>query len=179
MWSVHRDHKKLDRAGQASGQDFRCIPHDTLVDHVSFDLTRNNYCSAAGSVWVRRGCITMGGPFSSQSADLHCVWGAYSNRNMFGDLGQLIISDSGYPYWVGEWTIALCQFRDNILMAIDASKKAVYSCWLHDGLNTPCWTNHRGFQSMRPTVALSLCPTVNRSRIGRHIGRYDLVLCIV
>ena len=65
----------------------------------------------------------MGGPFSSQSADLHCVWGAYRHRSIFRELGQLIICESGYPYWVGEWTIALCPFRDNILIATNASKK--------------------------------------------------------
>ena len=59
-------------------------------------------------MWVRVGCIPTGGPFSSQSADLHSVWCAYKNRGKFRDLGQLIVSESGYPYWIGEWTIALC-----------------------------------------------------------------------
>ena len=42
---------------------------------------------------------------------------------MTGGLGQLIILESRYPLLGGEWTIALCQFRDNILMATDASEK--------------------------------------------------------
>ena len=62
----------------------------------------------------------MGGPFNSQSADLHCVWSAYSNRHLCRELGQLILSELGYPHWMGEWTIALCQLRDNVLMATDA-----------------------------------------------------------
>ena len=82
MWCVHYDHKKLDRAGQASGQGFCCIAHDTLLDQVSFDLMRNNYCAAAGSARVLRGCIPMGGPFSSQSADLHCVWGRTEQKHV-------------------------------------------------------------------------------------------------
>ena len=59
----------------------------------------------------------MGGPFSSQSADLHCVWSSYVQRHAFRSLGQLIVSVARYPYWVGRWTLALCHFRDHILLA--------------------------------------------------------------
>ena len=66
----------------------------------------------------------MGGPFSAQAADLHCVWTAYQHRGLFRQLGDLKVSESGFVYWVGKHTVAMCQFRDNILVATDAPQEA-------------------------------------------------------
>ena len=76
-WSIHKDHRRLDRAGKVCAQRFRYVTHDDLIRLVEFDLTSNNHCTAAEQVWERDGCIPMGGPFSAQAADLHCVWCAY------------------------------------------------------------------------------------------------------
>ena len=64
----------------------------------------------------------MGGSFSAQSADLHSVWGAYKRRNRFRQLGALHVSPEGFVHWVGRWTIALIQFRANVLLATDAPR---------------------------------------------------------
>ena len=85
LWSMHRDHKKLDRAGQASAQGFRIIPHEALMSHVSFDLMQNNYYAAGGSVWVRSGCIPMGG-HSAPKALTCAVCGAHMFTGMHSNL---------------------------------------------------------------------------------------------
>ena len=90
------------------------------ASYVSFELQVNNKCWSVGKVWGRDQCIPMGGSFSAQSADLHCVWSGYTGRSIFRRLGALNISAEGYVFWVGTWTIALCQFRDNVLLATDA-----------------------------------------------------------
>ena len=61
----------------------------------------------------------MRGSFSAQSADLHSIWASYKGRQAFRILGTLHVSQEGYIFWTGQWKIALCQFRDNILMASD------------------------------------------------------------
>ena len=59
----------------------------------------------------------MGSPFSAQAAHLHSLWCVFQKSNLFRQLGTLIVSETGFPYWVGEHTVALVQFRDNTLMA--------------------------------------------------------------
>ena len=121
MWSVHHSTAGLDRAGMGTSKSFRYISHDRLSSYVSFELQVNNKCWSVGKVWSRDQCIPMGGSFSAQSADLHCVWSGYTGRSIFRRLGALNIAPEGYVFWVGTWTIALCQFRDNVLLATDAS----------------------------------------------------------
>ena len=120
MWSVSKVNKKLDRASRATSRVFEFMPHSQFVDLVTFDLEESNQCRAAGTLWVRRGCILMGGPCSAQAADLHSLWRAYQKRQLFRKLGSLIVSKAGFPYWVGKHTVAMVQFRDNILLATDA-----------------------------------------------------------
>ena len=123
VWSIHRESKRLDRAGQANSGKFWFLTNDELIKKVKFELRHNNYVQSTGSIrgiyiWRRTGCIPMGGSFSAQSADLHCQWQVYKHRGKFRDLGQLRISDSGFVYWEAQWgNVTLCQFRDNILMA--------------------------------------------------------------
>ena len=63
---------------------------------------------------------TMGGPFSAQGADIHSVWRVYQHRGLFRRLGTLTVSPEGFPLWDGQWgRVAMCQFRDNILVATD------------------------------------------------------------
>ena len=118
VWSVHRESKRLDRAGQGKSSKFWYITQQRLMDTIEFELVNNNYVVAGGDVWQRPGCIPMGGSFSPQSADLHCQWGVYKHRHLFRRLGQLHIGDSGFAYWDTPWgVLSLCQFRDNVLMA--------------------------------------------------------------
>ena len=65
----------------------------------------------------------------------------YTGRHKFRDLGDLRISDEGFPYWVSpQGNIALCQFEDNIRIAtsfpyspqarvVDRVCKILESCW--------------------------------------------------
>ena len=62
----------------------------------------------------------MGGWFSAQSTDLHSIWSAYTHRQLFRALGLLHLTTEGFPYWRGQFTRALCQFRDNIVLGTDA-----------------------------------------------------------
>ena len=62
----------------------------------------------------------MRGPFSAQGVDLHSIWQAYVYRSKFRQLGDLTVSAKGFPLWEGKYgKVAMCQFRDNILVAID------------------------------------------------------------
>ena len=57
----------------------------------------------------------MGGLFSAQAADLHSLCGVYRRRHRFRALGEL---HESFPSWVNErGLVALCRFRDNILIA--------------------------------------------------------------
>ena len=59
----------------------------------------------------------MGGSFSAQAANLQSLWGVYSNKHLFCQLGTLHISKSGFPFWeTPHGIIPLCRFRDNILV---------------------------------------------------------------
>ena len=120
VWSVNHTHKRLDRAGKANAKGFKWITHEELTNLVLFELEQNNRCQASGQVWCRDLCIPMSGSFSAQSADLHSIWSAYTHRQLFRALGQLHLTTEGFPYWRGQFTTALCQFRDNIVLGADA-----------------------------------------------------------
>ena len=77
-WSIHRDSKKLDRAGRGASGKFWYIDHRQLSDKIKLEVQNNNYALAAGKFWQRTGCIPMGGSFSAQVADLHCQ-GAFTH----------------------------------------------------------------------------------------------------
>ena len=62
----------------------------------------------------------MGWIFSAQCADLHSVWAAYKKCNAFRRLSALKVSQEGFIYWEGCWTVVLGQFRDNVLLATNA-----------------------------------------------------------
>ena len=118
--SVHHMHSTLDRAGKASAYGFRYITHGQLCSIVQHELSKSNACWAAGNVWVRTNCIPMGGPFSAQGADVHSLWQLYQHRHLLRSLGSLTVSLQGFPLWEGRWgRVAMCQFRDNILLATD------------------------------------------------------------
>ena len=97
-WSVHKDTKRLDRAGRGNSTKFWYFEHQDLSAKIEFELKHNNYVQAAGNVWKRPGCISMGGSFSARSADLHCQWEVYQHRHLFRDLGTLQITASGFVY---------------------------------------------------------------------------------
>uniref|UniRef100_A0A7S4CXX8 Uncharacterized protein n=1 Tax=Eutreptiella gymnastica TaxID=73025 RepID=A0A7S4CXX8_9EUGL len=93
--------------------------HEQLCSIVGHKLKNNNAYWAAGRVWVRTNCIPMGGPFSAQGADIHSLWQAYQHRGHFRQIGTLTVSHEGFPMWEGRWgREAMCQFQDNILIAI-------------------------------------------------------------
>ena len=73
-WSIHKENRPLDRAGQAKNSTFHFITMDQFFSPVEFSLTCDNVVPAAGEPWRRVGAIPMGGPFSAQPADLHCIW---------------------------------------------------------------------------------------------------------
>ena len=167
-WSVHKDSKKLDRAGKGASRKFWYVDHTELAKQINFELQNNNFVWAVGSVWQRTGCIPMGGSFSAQSADLHCQWGVYQHRNLFRGLGELRVTDSGFIYWDTPWgALTLCQFRDNILLAtsfpdspsirvVQRVCDILQRCWSLRVL-CPCddQCTHRCLQ--RSTVAMGFC----------------------
>ena len=120
-WSVHHTLSALDRPGMGTNKQFWYLTHDELTRYVSFELQKNNKCWSVGQLWRRDKCIPMGGSFSAQSADLHSIWGAYNGRQGFRRLGALNISPEGYVHWTGRWQVAMCQFRNNILVASNAN----------------------------------------------------------
>ena len=123
-WSVHHAHTKMDTAGKVASGSFHYISHDDLIKIVSHELRHNNGCYSTGSLWARTNCIPMGGPFSSQGADLHSVWAAYTGRGKFRSVGRLEVTTKGWPLWHGSWgRTSMCHFRDTILLATDASPK--------------------------------------------------------
>ena len=68
--------------------------------------------------------MPMGGLFSAEGADLHSIWNAYVHTNLFRWLGNRTVSP-GIPMWeVPYGRVALCQFRDNILVATDGPRDA-------------------------------------------------------
>ena len=141
MWSVHKESKRLDRARRGNSTKFWYVTHEAMTDTIMFEMHHNNYIKAAGGLWRRDECIPMGGSFFAQAADLHSLWGVYTGRHKFSDLGDLHISDEGFPYLVSQrGNIALCQFRDNIPIAtsfldspqarvVDRVCKILESCW--------------------------------------------------
>ena len=113
-------HSALDRAGKATVAGFKYITHQQLTAIVRHELSKSNVCWAAGTVWVRTNCIPMGGPFSAQGANIHSVQRVYQHRGLFRQPGALTVSPEGFPLWEGRWgRVAMCQFRDNILIATD------------------------------------------------------------
>ena len=65
VWSVHHTHSRLDRAGKAASHGFRYVSHEALSGIVTQELTENNGCFGAGSIWKRTNCIPMSGAFSA------------------------------------------------------------------------------------------------------------------
>ena len=115
---ISHDSKKLDRAGRANSTKLWFITHTQMTDTIQFEMENNNFIWAAGNLWSRQGCIPMGGSFSVQATDLHSLWSVYTSRHLFYTLGQLSVSPEGFPCWRNpHGTVALCQFRDNILIA--------------------------------------------------------------
>ena len=118
IWSIHRDNKRLDRAGQGTSSRFTYLSHVELENLVYFSLLTDTYAQASGKIWARTGAIPMGGPFSAQSADLRLVWGAKKRIDLMRRIGTLTFSPRGHPLWttVRGNTLSLAQFRDNILV---------------------------------------------------------------
>ena len=117
VWSIQREHKQLDRAGQGAPGKVWYLNHDQLEEVLRFEMIDNIYLRACGKVWGRTHCIPMGGSFSAQSADLHSCWGAYKGRRLLRSLGELCFTELGFPFWRStEGVMTKCQFRDNILL---------------------------------------------------------------
>ena len=60
-----------------------------------------------------------GGPFSAQSADLHCVWMCKKLVSSLRDMGDMAVTDTGIVQWTlrtGD-IVALQQFHDNLMVA--------------------------------------------------------------
>ena len=98
VWSVHKDTKRLDRAGKGNSSKFWYLTHERMTNTIMFEMNHNNVVRAAGQLWTRKGCIPMGGSFSAQATDLHSLWGVYKTRQKFRALGDLHMSDEGFAY---------------------------------------------------------------------------------
>ena len=94
-WSIHKDNKKLDRAGEAKKSTFDFLSMDELLDLVSFSLLSDNMVLAAAEPWRRSGTIPMGGPFTAQAADLHCVWSCKKAVSLLRRLGDQFVTGTG------------------------------------------------------------------------------------
>ena len=117
-WSVHRDSKKLDRAGKASSSAFWHLSHRALTRLVQFSLIEDNHVCSAGALWCREDAIPMGGSFSAQCADLHSVWGLFKHVSLLKQFGTLIQQEP-IPLWQTARgnVVNLSQFRDNVNVA--------------------------------------------------------------
>ena len=83
-----------------------------------FSLLTDTYSQASGMVWSRTGAITMGGPFSAQSADLRSIWGTKQRMDLMRRLGNPSFSPRGHPLWTmprGN-VLSLPRFRDNVVV---------------------------------------------------------------
>ena len=49
--------------------------HDKVTSSLDFELLHNCVLQVVGKLWSRVSSIPMGGPFSTQSVDLHPLWG--------------------------------------------------------------------------------------------------------
>ena len=118
-WSIHKDNSRLDRAGPAKKGTFHFVSMEDLLDLVEFSLLHDNVVLASGEPWRRGGAIPMGGSFSAQSADLHCVWMCKKLVARLRQLGDLSVTDSGILQWTlpDKNVVALRQFRDNLMVA--------------------------------------------------------------
>ena len=119
-WSVHHSVRASDRAGLGTNKNFRYITNEELSRYVSFELGKITSVGRWGSFGLVTAVSRWEASFSAQSAALHSIWGSYRGRHAFKCLGALNVSPEGYVFWTGRWKIALCRFRDNILMASDA-----------------------------------------------------------
>ena len=99
QWSVNRDSLKLDRAGQTTNSRFWCISHDLLTRLLNFEMQKNNVLQAVGTLWRRDTSIPMGGPFSTQSANVHTLWRVRCAGKKLRDRGTLSVFEEGYPLW--------------------------------------------------------------------------------
>ena len=50
VWSIHRDNKKLDRAGKGTSNRFTHLPHTELENLVYFSLLTDTYTQASGKI---------------------------------------------------------------------------------------------------------------------------------
>ena len=118
-WSIHKENSQLDRAGPAKKGAFHFMPMDELVSLVEFSLTRDNVVLASGEPWHPSGAIPMGGSFSAQSADLHCVWMCKKMVSLMCYLGEMSVTDAGILQWhlPSNDVVALHQFGDNLMVA--------------------------------------------------------------
>ena len=72
-------------------------------------MENNNFIWAVGKLWSTHRCISMGGSFLAQAADLHSLWSVYVSRYLFCALSQLCVSPEGFPYWRNaHGTVGLC-----------------------------------------------------------------------
>ena len=92
---------------------------EQLIALVDFALPRDNVVLATGEPWRRGGAISMGGPWSAQSADLHYVWRCKKLVAKLPDMGHMTVRDTGLfqsTLATGD-LIALQQFHDNLMVA--------------------------------------------------------------
>ena len=118
-WSIHKENKKLDRAGEAKKSTYNFLSMDALIELVHFSLLQDNIVLAAGEPWCRSGAVPMGGPFSAESADLHYVRCCKKFVHLLHRMGAMSLTADGILQRAlpdGN-TVALQQLRDNVMVA--------------------------------------------------------------
>ena len=78
-WSVHKDTKRLDRAGSGDSPEFWFLLNDGMTDTIAFEMNYNSLICATRNLWTRISCIPMGGSISAQATELHSLWGVDQN----------------------------------------------------------------------------------------------------
>ena len=51
-WSVHKECKRLDRAGRGNSMKFWYTTHEGLVETVEWEMSNNTYIISAGKPWT-------------------------------------------------------------------------------------------------------------------------------
>ena len=97
--NVHKQNIKLDIAGQTKKSTFDFISMDALIELAWFSLLQDNKVLAAGESWRCECAIPMGGPFSTQSADLQCVRRCKTLVHLLRHMGAMSVTPSGILQW--------------------------------------------------------------------------------
>ena len=119
-WSIHKTDKSMDKAGKATDYNFHVMSHNELIE---FLLLFHSVAttSARQSVLLGNACSQyLWVAHSVHNLQIYIVYGPFTwLRHARDSGGTLSTSSEGYPMWChpSGRTLALAQFRDNIVIA--------------------------------------------------------------